>query len=97
MCTHALAAHYGDFQALIGLDTEVHEGEAVARQIVTRANRSIGETGPIYAALGVAEGVSPAEMQKNLQARTRGTPAAEARRQSLSAVDLLPGLSSFRS
>ena len=52
----------------------------MAKQIVTRANQSIGETGPIFKALGMAEGVDPAQMQKNLQARTEGTPEAEAQR-----------------
>ena len=30
LSTHGLTAHYGDFQALFGIDFEIHEGEAVA-------------------------------------------------------------------
>lgn len=56
------------------------ERAPVARQIVTRANRSIGETGPIFAALGMAEGISPDQMQRNLAARSEGSAAAEAQR-----------------
>ena len=47
------------------------------------ANQSIAETGPIFAALGMAEGVSPEQMQKNLQARTQGTPEAEEQREAI--------------
>ncbi|MAC76548.1 MAG: 2,4-dichlorophenol 6-monooxygenase [Rhodobacteraceae bacterium] len=65
------------------LDSYDAERAPVARQIVTRANQSIAETGPIFAALGMAEGVSPEEMQKNLQARTAGTPEAEAQREAI--------------
>jgi len=59
------------------------ERAPIAKQIVTRANKSIGETGPIFAALGMAEGVSPEQMQKNLQARTGGTPEAAAQREAI--------------
>ncbi len=59
------------------------ERAPVAKQIVTRANRSIAETGPIFAALGMAEGVSPEQMQKNLQARTEGTAEAGAQREAI--------------
>ena len=48
-----------------------------------RSARSIGETGPIFAALGMAEGVSPEQMQKNLEARIEGTPVAEAQREAI--------------
>jgi branched-chain amino acid transport system ATP-binding protein len=30
LSTHALVARYGDFQALFGLDFELHSGEVVA-------------------------------------------------------------------
>ncbi len=62
------------------LDSYDAERAPIAKQIVTRANQSIGETGPIFAALGMAEGVSPEDMQANLRARTEGTPEAEAQR-----------------
>jgi len=56
------------------------ERAPIARQIVTRANRSIAETGPIFAALGMSEGVNPEQMQRNLEARTGATPEAEEQR-----------------
>ncbi len=62
------------------LDSYNDERAPVAKQIVTRANQSIGETGPIFAALGMAEGVSPEQMQRNLAARSEGTPEAERQR-----------------
>lgn len=65
------------------LDSYDAERAPVAKQIVTRANQSIGETGPIFAALGMGEGVDPVQMQKNLQARTEGTAAAEAQREAI--------------
>lgn len=65
------------------LDSYDAERTPVARQVVTRANRSIAETGPIFAALGMAEGVSPEQMQGNLSARTAGTPEAEAQREAI--------------
>ena len=62
------------------LDSYTEERAPVAKQIVTRANQSIGEFGPIFEALGMAEGVDPEVMQKNLEGRTDATPAAEAQR-----------------
>lgn len=65
------------------LDSYDAERAPIAKQIVTRANQSIAETGPIFAALGMAEGVDPAQMQANLEARCDGTPAAEAQREAI--------------
>ncbi|MEM8852091.1 MAG: FAD-dependent monooxygenase [Pseudomonadota bacterium] len=62
------------------LDTYTEERAPVAKQIVTRANQSIGEFGPIFQSLGMGEGVSPDVMQKNLEARSDRTPEAEAQR-----------------
>jgi 2,4-dichlorophenol 6-monooxygenase len=62
------------------LDSYNDERAPVARQIVTRANQSIAEFGPIFEALGMGEGVDPVQMQKNLNARTEGTEAAESQR-----------------
>ncbi|BCH67230.1 2,4-dichlorophenol 6-monooxygenase (plasmid) [Agrobacterium vitis] len=59
------------------------ERAPIAKQIVSRANQSIGETGPIFAALGMSEGVDPEQMQKNLEARTDGTEAAEQQREAI--------------
>ncbi|SDO63926.1 2,4-dichlorophenol 6-monooxygenase [Lutimaribacter pacificus] len=59
------------------------ERAPVARQIVTRANQSIAETAPIFAALGMDGGVSPEQMQKNLEARSDGTAEAAAQREAI--------------
>ncbi|MEO1678736.1 MAG: FAD-dependent monooxygenase [Pseudomonadota bacterium] len=65
------------------LDTYSVERAPVAKQIVTRANQSIGEFGPIFEALGMAEGVDPDIMQKNLVARCDATPDAEKQREAI--------------
>ncbi|MGB8814359.1 MAG: FAD-dependent monooxygenase [Paracoccaceae bacterium] len=65
------------------LETYNAERAPVAKQIVTRANQSIGETGPIFNALGMSEGVDPVQMQRNLAARSDGTAAAEAQREAI--------------
>ena len=62
------------------LDSYNDERAPIARQIVTRANQSIAEFGPIFEALGMGEGVDPVQMQKNLNARSEGTEAAERQR-----------------
>lgn len=65
------------------LDSYNDERAPIARQIVTRANQSIAEFGPIFAALGMGEGVDPVQMQKNLHARTEGTQTAENQREAI--------------
>ncbi|MEN9409264.1 MAG: hypothetical protein RL216_1238 [Pseudomonadota bacterium] len=65
------------------LDSYNDERAPIAKQIVTRANQSIAEFGPIFEALGMGEGVDPVQMQKNLNARTEGTPAAEHQREAI--------------
>ena len=62
------------------LDSYSAERAPVAKQIVTRANQSIAEFGPIFESLGMAEGVKPEVMQKNLEARCNATPEAETQR-----------------
>jgi 2,4-dichlorophenol 6-monooxygenase len=62
------------------LDSYSAERAPIARQIVTRANQSIGEFGPIFEALGMSAGVKPEIMQKNLEARCDATPEAERQR-----------------
>ncbi|KUM27505.1 2,4-dichlorophenol 6-monooxygenase [Mesorhizobium loti] len=59
------------------------ERAPVAKQIVTRANQSIAEFGPIFNALGMSEGVEPVQMQRNLAARSEGTEAAEHQRDAI--------------
>ncbi|MET1415453.1 FAD-dependent monooxygenase [Roseibium sp. HPY-6] len=65
------------------LDSYSVERAPVAKQIVTRANQSIAEFGPIFEALGMGEGVDPEVMQKNLVARCDRTDAAEAQREAI--------------
>jgi 2,4-dichlorophenol 6-monooxygenase len=65
------------------LDSYSAERAPVAKQIVTRANQSIGEFGPIFEALGMADGVSPEKMQANMDARCDNTPAGERQRAAL--------------
>ncbi len=65
------------------LDSYDEERAPIAKQIVTRANQSIAETAPIFEALGMAEGVDPVQMRKNLAARTAGTPRAEEQREAI--------------
>ncbi len=62
------------------LDSYSVERAPIAKQIVTRANQSIGEFGPIFEALGMAAGVKPEIMQKTLAARCDATPQAERQR-----------------
>ncbi len=62
------------------LDSYDAERAPIAKQIVTRANQSIGETAPIFAALGMGNGVTTAQMQRNLAARSNPTSDAEAQR-----------------
>lgn len=52
----------------------------VARRIVTRADKSIGEFGPIFQALGMEDGVDPEVMQANRDHRRDPGPEAEAQR-----------------
>jgi 2,4-dichlorophenol 6-monooxygenase len=65
------------------LDSYSAERVPIARQIVTRANQSIGEFGPIFAALGMGGDVDDAKAQANMDARCDATPAAEAQREAL--------------
>ncbi|MEO5324490.1 FAD-dependent monooxygenase [Mesorhizobium sp. CC13] len=62
------------------LDSYTIERAPVARQIVTRANQSIEEFGPIFKALGLLDSIDPVKMQQNMDARCGDTPTAEAQR-----------------
>ena len=59
------------------------ERAPIAKQIVTRANQSIAEFGPIFEALGMDGGVDHAKIQHNMDARCDATPAAEKQREAL--------------
>ena len=65
------------------LETYSAERAPIAKQIVTRANQSISEFGPIFEALGMAEGVDPEVMQRNLEARCNSTDDAERQREAI--------------
>jgi 2,4-dichlorophenol 6-monooxygenase len=62
------------------LDSYSPERAPVAKQIVTRANQSIEEFGPIFKALGLLDSIDPVKMQQNMDARCDDTADAEAQR-----------------
>jgi 2,4-dichlorophenol 6-monooxygenase len=65
------------------LESYTDERAPVAKQIVTRANKSIAEFGPIFEALGMDGGVDHEKIQRNMDARCDATPAAEKQREAL--------------
>jgi len=71
-------------QAGLGLlDTYSDERAPVAKQIVTRANQSIEEFGPIFGALGLLDSIDPVKMQQNMDARCDDTDEAETQREAI--------------
>lgn len=62
------------------LDSYSEERAPVAKQIVTRANQSIGEFGPIFEALGMTGGTDVEKIKANMDARCDATPDGEAQR-----------------
>jgi 2,4-dichlorophenol 6-monooxygenase len=65
------------------LETFSQERAPIAKQIVSRANKSIGEFGPIFQALGMDGGVDHAKIQRNMDARCNTGTDAEAQRDAL--------------
>ncbi|MBB3394992.1 MULTISPECIES: FAD-dependent monooxygenase [unclassified Rhizobium] len=65
------------------LDSYNAERAPIAKQIVTRANKSIEEFGPIFKALGLLDSVDPVKMQENMDARCNDTPEAERQRRAI--------------
>jgi 2,4-dichlorophenol 6-monooxygenase len=65
------------------LDSFTEERAPIAKQIVTRANQSIGEFGPIFQALGMDGGVDHAKIKRNMDARCDTGEKAEAQREAL--------------
>ncbi len=59
------------------------ERSPVAKQIVTRANQSIAEFGPIFEAFGLLSTNDPEQMNKNLASLKDNTPTARERREAL--------------
>ena len=68
------------------LDSYSEERAPIAKQIVTRANQSIGEFGPIFEALGMTGGTDVEKIKANMDARCDSTPEAEAQRDALNAA-----------
>ena len=62
------------------------ERAPIAKQIVTRANQSISEFGPIFEALGMDGGVDHEKIRANMDARCNSGDAAEAQRNALRAA-----------
>ncbi|MGL4235248.1 FAD-dependent oxidoreductase [Tabrizicola sp.] len=65
------------------LDSYSAERAPIARQIVTRANQSIGEFGPIFQALGMTGGTDHAKIKANMDARCDTGAAAVTQRAAL--------------
>ncbi len=65
------------------LESYSEERAPIAKQIVTRANQSIGEFGPIFQALGMDGGVDHAKIKRNMDGRADATPRAEKQREAL--------------
>ena len=62
------------------LESYSEERAPVAKQIVTRANQSISEFGPIFEALGITDTKDPGKMKANMSKRFENTPEAEKQR-----------------
>jgi 2,4-dichlorophenol 6-monooxygenase len=65
------------------LDTYTTERAPIGKQIVDRANRSIGETTRIFEALGMLSTEDPTELRRNMAARKNAGPDAEKQRSAL--------------
>ena len=65
------------------LDTYSVERAPIGKQIVDRANKSIGEFAPIFGALGLLESTDPDVMKANMEARKQDTPESQERRRKL--------------
>ncbi|MCX7645929.1 MAG: FAD-dependent monooxygenase [Rhodobacteraceae bacterium] len=71
-------------QAGLGLlDSYTAERAPVAKQIVTRANQSIAEFGPIFEALGMDGGVDHEKIRRSMAARADSGEAAERQREAI--------------
>ncbi|WP_433305586.1 FAD-dependent oxidoreductase [Actinoplanes sp. CA-030573] len=65
------------------LETYSAERAPIGKQIVDRANRSIGETTRIFEALGLLSAGDPDQLRRNMAARKLPTPEAEKQRRAL--------------
>jgi 2,4-dichlorophenol 6-monooxygenase len=68
------------------LDSYDAERSPIARQVVERANKSIGEFGPIFDSLGLLSSRDPEQMKRNMEARKADTPEAAEQRERLRAA-----------
>ncbi len=68
------------------LDSFDAERAPIGRQIVLRANQSIEEFGPIFAALGFSDTANPDVMNERMRARADSTPEAAVQRAQLRAA-----------
>ncbi len=65
------------------LDSYNVERAPIGKQIVDRANKSIGEFGPIFEALGLLSTNDPKLMKANMESRKEATPLGAMRREKL--------------
>lgn len=65
------------------LNSYSEERAPIAKQIVTRANQSIGEFGPIFQALGMTGGSDISQIKSSMDARCNPGDAGDAQRQAL--------------
>ncbi|MEM6636749.1 MAG: FAD-dependent monooxygenase [Pseudomonadota bacterium] len=65
------------------LDSYTTERAPIAKQIVTRANQSIGEFGPIFEALGMTGGADIDRIRASMDARSQASAAAEGQREAI--------------
>ena len=65
------------------LDSYSAERQPVGKQIVTRANKSIGDFPPIFEAVGLLSSTDPSEARKNIEARKAPTEEGKTRRKKL--------------
>jgi 2,4-dichlorophenol 6-monooxygenase len=65
------------------LDSYSVERQPVGQQIVTRANKSIGDFAPIFEAVGLLSSTDPDQAKRNIAARKEATDDAKARRKKL--------------
>jgi 2,4-dichlorophenol 6-monooxygenase len=65
------------------LDSYSAERQPVGKQIVTRANKSIGDFPPIFEAVGLLSSADPVQARKNIEARKAATEEGKARRKKL--------------
>lgn len=65
------------------LDSYSTERQPVGKQIVTRANKSIGDFPPIFEAVGLLSSTNPDQARRNIEARKAPTDEGKARRKKL--------------